>query len=184
MRNWFLYIALALICFSFTQDANLIPWKETTKLAWTDFNGLPNNSSPYKALTESSMTAEISGKNTEAHISIKTFFDKNRSWVKEIKTEELLGHEQLHFDITELWSRKFRQKLKGKSFSFKTFQRDLKTIQSEIDKGDKSMQLDYDKETKHSEIVESQLKWEKKIKEELQKLSAFAETDITCTLDK
>jgi hypothetical protein len=184
MRKSFICITLAVICLSFTQDAGLIPWTENNKLSWADFKGAPNMSSPYKALTESTMTAEVSGKNTEAHISIKTFFDKSRSWVKEIKTDELLAHEQLHFDITELWARKFRQKLKGKTFSIKIFQRELKTIQSGIDKEDKAMQVEYDKETKHSEIAENQKKWEKNIKEELQKLNAFAETDISCILTK
>ena len=184
MKTLFVSIALLSICFSFTQDANLILWNENTKVSWSDFKGAPDNSSPYKALTESEIKTEIAARNGLAQISIKTFFDKSRSWVKDIKTDELLAHEQLHFDISELASRKFRQKLKGKTFSFKTFQHDLKAMQSDINAENKAMQLEYDKETKHSEITESQIKWEKKIKEALQKLNAFAETDITCTLSK
>ncbi len=178
-----LKILFVLICFSFTQDDNLILWQESNKVAWTDFKAAPNASSPYKAFTESEIKSEIAAKNNEAHITIKTFFDKNKSWVKD-KTDELLAHEQLHFDITELWARKFRQKIKGKTFSFKTFQKELKAIQNDIYKGSKDMQTDYDKETQHSVVVASQKKWEKKIKADIENLKAFAAAEVSCTLTK
>ena len=40
-------------------------------------------------------------------------FDPNTSWVRNPKTasEALLRHEQLHFDITEVYARLMRQKL-------------------------------------------------------------------------
>jgi hypothetical protein len=183
MKHSFLYLTMAIICVSFTQDDNLIFWQETNKLTWDDFKDKPNASSPYKAFTESEIKTEMSAKNNEAHIIIKTFFDKNKSWVKN-KTDELLAHEQLHFDITELWSRKFRQKIIGKTFSFKTFQKELKAIQNDIYKGSKEMQTDYDKETQHSVIVASQKKWEKKIKAEIENLNAFATAEVSCTLTK
>jgi lipopolysaccharide export LptBFGC system permease protein LptF len=182
MKNLFLFIALAFVCLSFTKDDNTILWNETTKLAWTDFKGNPNNSSPYKAFTESNIHTEISAKNNEANISIKVFFDKNKSWVKEANNAELLKHEQTHFDITELWARKFRQKLKGKTFSFKSFQNDLNTIQAGIFKDSKEMQVLYDKETEHSVNTANQQKWNKKITEELKNLGEFSATEISCTL--
>jgi hypothetical protein len=182
MKHSFLYLTMVIICFSFTQDDNSIPWQAGSKLIWTDFKGKPDASS-YKAFTESEIKMEFSAKNNEAHISIKTFFDKTKSWVKD-RTDELLAHEQLHFDITELWARKFRQKVKGKTFSFKTFQKELKAIQNEIYKGSKEMQTDYDKETQHSVVVASQKKWGKKIAEDLQKLNAFATAEVSCTLTK
>jgi lipopolysaccharide export LptBFGC system permease protein LptF len=183
MKHIALYIALVIICFSFTQDDNLIFWQEANKLTWDDFKDKPNASSPYKAFTESEIKSEVAAKNNEAHITIKTFFDKNKSWVKD-RTDELLAHEQLHFDITELWARKFRQKISGKTFSFKTFQKELKAIQSEIYKGSKDMQTDYDKETQHSIVVASQKKWEKKIKADIESLKTFATAEVSCTLTK
>ena len=183
MKSLFLYLTFVFICFSFTQDDSLIFWQETNKLTWDDFKAKPSASSPYKAFTESEIKTEMSAKNNEAHIIIKTFFDKNKSWVKD-RTDELLAHEQLHFDITELWSRKFRQKLKGKTFSFKTFQKELNAIQSSIYKESKDMQIDYDKETQHSIVVASQKKWEKKIKTDIESLKTFATAEVSCTLTK
>ena len=132
MKKLFSFIAIAITCLSFINDDNTILWSETTKLAWIDFKGVPNNASPYKAFTESNIHTEIAAKNNEATISIKVFFDKNKSWAKETTNSELLMHEQIHFNITELWARKFRQQLKGKTFSIKTFQAELNTIQSGI----------------------------------------------------
>ena len=184
MKNLFLYIALAFVCLSFTKDGDTILWNETTKLVWVDFKGAPNNSSSYKAFTESEIKTEIAAKKNEATISIKVFFDKNKSWVKETSNAELLKHEQTHFDITELWARKFRQKLKGKTFSFKSFQSELNTIQTAIYKESKEMQVLYDKETEHSVNAANQQKWNKKTAEDLKKINAFSATEITCTLTK
>jgi hypothetical protein len=184
MKGLLKFVTLIIICLSFTQDDNLILWQEGSKLTWDDFKGKPNMSSPFKALTESEIKTEISAKNNEAHLIIKTFFDKNNSWVKDIKTDELLAHEKLHFDITELWARKFRQKIKGQTFNFKTFQKELNAVQSAIHEESKEMQIAYDKETRHAEIVVSQKKWEKKIAEDLYKLRTFAIPEVNCTLSK
>ena len=183
MKHIFLFVTLLVVCFSFTQDDNLIAWQETSKLSWTDFKAKPNTSSHYKAFTESEIKTDVAAENNEAHVGIKTFFHKDHSWVKD-KTEALLAHEQLHFDITELWARKFRQKLQGKTYTFKTFQKELNAVSSEIYKESKEMQLAYDKETQHSEIVDVQKKWEQKIKTDIENLKAFAATEATCTLTK
>ena len=183
MKHIFLFVTLLLVCFSFTQDDNLISWQQNSKLTWDDFKAIPNSSSKYKAFTESEIKTAVAAKNNEAHISIKTFFNKNQSWVKD-KTDALLAHEQVHFDITELWARKFRQKLQGKTYTFKTFQKELNAISSGIYKESKEMQVAYDEETQHSEIVTAQKKWEQKIKTEIEKLNAFAATDVSCTLTK
>ncbi len=172
MKNLFLSIALAFVCLSFIKDSDTILWGEAVKLVWADF----------KAFTESNIHTEIAAKNSEATISIKVFFDKNKSWVKETNNAELLKHEQTHFDITELWARKFRQKLKGKTFSFKSFQNELNNIQASIFKDSKEMQVLYDKETEHSVNTANQQKWNKKIAEDLKNLNAFSTTEITCTL--
>jgi hypothetical protein len=184
MKRFFLYILLNLICLSFIKDDNSILWNEATKLVWPDFKGAPDSSSPYKAFTESGIHTEISAKNNEAIISIKVSFDKTKSWTKETNSRELLTHEQVHFDITEVWARKFRQKLKGKTFSIKTFQSELNATQASIFKESKEIQVLYDKETEHSVNKANQQKWNKKIAEELKSLSTFSAPEISCTLIK
>ena len=66
----------------------------------------------------------------------------------------------------------------------KAFQNEIRTLQNSIFMESKNMQQEYDKETKHSEIAESQKHWEKKIKEDLEKLAAYSAHEVICTIRK
>src|SRR5579872_4328795 len=123
MKNLFYTVPMALLFFAFQTD-NKIMWKETTKLVWDDFKGKPDGSSPYKANTETEVAVDIKTKGDLAIITLECCFIKNASWTKDNKNPGLLIHEQMHFNITEISVRKFRQKLKGKIFPAKTFQQE------------------------------------------------------------
>ena len=181
MRFSLLLISFVLFAF---QSSDKIPFKDNSLLTWDDFKGPPQNNSPYKALTETQTTIDIKTKGDEAFITIQNYFDKNLSWTKGKDNPNLLGHEQTHFNISEVWTRKFRQRLKGKTYSVKTFQKELNAIHSEIHKEAKAMQTEYDKETEHSVNEANQLKWNKKISNELQKLNAFSGVEVSCKLSK
>jgi len=183
MKNIFLKLAvLSGFLFAFQTD-NLIPWKDSRKLTWNDFKGKPDSASPFKARTESTLNIQVETKGMEVMITMVTCFDKNTSWVKE-KRDVLLTHEQTHFDIAELWSRKFKQRLKGKTFPGKTFQSVLNKMHSDIQKEGKAMQALYDKETDHSVNAQAQEKWTKKINADLKSLSEFVPAMVTCKLSK
>lgn len=177
-------LAIGFLLFMSFQSDNKIFWKENTLLTWDDFKGKPNDSSPYKALTESVVTIDIRSKGYEAIVTIRNYFDKTQSWTKDRKNDILLNHEQGHFNIAEIWTRKFRQKLNGKTFVIKTFQKELNAMHTEIHKESRAMQVEYDKETEHSVNEAGQQKWNKKISNELQKLSAFSLAEVSCKLSK
>lgn len=177
-----LSLTLLVILLSF-QSENIIPWKESRKLTWDDFKASPDQSSKYKALTESIINISIAGKGQEATIQVVANFDKNTSWVKE-RTSDLLKHEQGHFDIVELWARKFKQKLKGKTYNVKTFQKELNELYGEMNRESKSMQIEYDRSTEHSVNTKEQEKWNKKIAADLKSLSEFVAPEVTCKLVK
>ncbi len=181
MRFCFLFVVIILSSF---QSDNKIFWKENTLLTWDDFKGKPDASSPYKALTKSVVTIDIKTKGMEAFLTIQNYFDKNLSWTKDKSNAYLLSHEQTHFNIAEVWTRKFRQKIKGKTFELKSFQRDLNDMHSEIHRESKIIQMEYDKETEHSVNETNQQKWNKKINNELQELSAFSAMEVSCKLSK
>lgn len=172
----------ALIFCSFQEDNN-ISWTESRKLTWSDFQGKPDASSPFKAKTESNLDIRISTKGMEATITMQTSFSKKASWVK-TETDLLLKHEQTHFDIAELWTRKFKQKLKGKTFPVKSFQSTLNQLHRDIQREGKAMQAMYDKETDHSINEKEQEKWTKKITADLKSLSEFTAPAVTCKLSK
>jgi hypothetical protein len=181
-RPAFLFLVVIGFLFSFQAD-NIIPWTENRKLTWDDFKGKPDATSPYKAKTESNFSMQIETKGMEAIINMQNCFNKIKSWVKE-KNNLLLEHEQTHFDIAEVWIRKFKQLLQGKTFSVKTFQQELNAMHSEINRGGKAMNAQYDKETEHSINQEAQKKWNKKVAEELKSLNTYASSKVTCKLTK
>lgn len=174
---------LLFIAFAFTDDNHIIWWKDSQKLQWTDFRAKPDKSSPYKALTESGIKIEIAAKGNDATIVLRTYFDKNNSWKKE-ENDNLLQHEQLHFDITELCTRKFRQKLDGKTFKISTFQSQLNAMHSEAFRESKQMQQQYDNDTDHSVKTAEQQKWNRKVAEEIKSLNAYSAEEVHCKLVK
>ncbi len=99
---------------------NIIYWKKDYKLKWDDFQGLPDTTKNYLAVTTSEIADnEIPVKGQDSlKIVILTEFLKDFSykwfahlWDTNFKTEAL-EHEQIHFDITEVYARKLRQKIK------------------------------------------------------------------------
>ena len=174
-------ILISTIYFSFQSDDKIL-WKETTKLVWDDFKGKPDASSSYKANTETEITVDVKVKNENATIILQCYFVKNLSWTKDKNNSGLLVHEQMHFNISEIGARKFRKKLKDKTFLGKNFQQELNKMHSEINRESKTMQNEYDKETEHSVNTKAQEKWNKKISEELKSLNSFSSTSVDCLI--
>src|SRR5690625_3492554 len=93
---------------------------------------------------------------------------KYDSWVKE-KKELLLNHEQIHFNITELYTRKIRKDLQkylddNKSHELDSIAKIYHCLEDEF----WETQFLYDKETNHSKNTVEQKKWDRKIDRLLQ----------------
>jgi hypothetical protein len=112
---------------------------------------------------------------------IVCFFKRYRSWSKLKDSESLLKHEQLHFDIAELITRKIR---KGYATHIsKDINETAIHIKSVFDKYYNqeldSLNAEYDAQTNHGTIPNVQKEWESKIVKELKKLEAYANTRVT-----
>lgn len=165
----------------FSQNQNdQILWSKNHKISWDDFQGLPDSTSVFSANT--SVIVDYSHKTSESKIeySIYCYFLKKSSWTKKTTSEKLLVHEQLHFDIAELITRKIRR-------AFTLYQsKNLKETQIFIDKTNKDFYLEelpifnkkYDTETNHGLIADKQKEWEQKIAAELKKLEAYSTTKV------
>lgn len=156
-------------------------WEENRKLVWEDFQGEPSKVIPYHANTSSGMTYSwgLKGayKKFELTYNVQSFFITDQSWVKpSYENDHLLKHEQLHFDISELFARKLREKLSkvDNSKLSKNSGLELNKLYENLSAERSLMQDQYDKETNHSENKEAELKWQAKIVEELNKLAAFS----------
>lgn len=165
-----------------SQDEPVISWNEGYKLSWSDFKGSPNKSESASAITASGITIGLSVKESNGRVisftsNVYAHFYPEQSWykVKEANAH-VLGHEQLHFDITELYARKFRQRISQLKVS-NTISSQLKKLHNTI-RNELALEQDtYDAETNYSRNVEQQAKWKAHIATELSKLSKYKSVD-------
>ena len=165
--------SLLLVCVTVIQTNNLIPWSASRKLAWSDFKGTPDSHSPNAALTSSNINIEFGYDDDRFQYAIKCNFDKNRSWVR-IKNNEVLAHEQGHFDIAEIYARKLNRIMKAYRFNAKTASTDVNLLYENTMKQHRQVQTQYDHETDYSRNKQKQEEWLKKIADDLKGLEEFA----------
>ncbi|WP_417943020.1 hypothetical protein [Flavobacterium sp. RS13.1] len=120
-KNLLLFICLLFICCSinvfkesknhnFKEDIDRILWSSKRKLVWDDFRGIPDTSrTNIGALTSSKIEiTENDVLNGIPKYVVQCYFVKSKSWTTVSDASSLL-HEQLHFDIDELFTRKIRK---------------------------------------------------------------------------
>ena len=158
-------------------------WNASNKLAWANFKALPDQKVSAAAVTASGITFGFSITQTDDNqvlsfdTEVNAHFYPEKSWFKpELADRHLLKHEQLHFDITELHVRKFREQI-TKLNSFSTVKQDLNQLNESINRALSKLQNAYDTETDYSRNEESQAKWQEYITVELKKLAEFKSED-------
>lgn len=165
-----------------TQDKSVITWSESYKLSWSNFKAKPNQAERASAITASGITFGFSIKEKNAKVisfttDVFAHFYPEQSWFKPVETDaHVLGHEQLHFDITELYARMFRQHISQLKIS-NSINSQLKKMHSTINKELAALQDVYDTETDYSRNVKQQAKWKVHIATELAKLSKYKLVD-------
>jgi hypothetical protein len=178
MNTKIILLIATFLCFGHSFTDETIPWNESRKLTWTDFKDAPNPNSGAVALTASGITFGFSiqrsgGKPTGFNTTVESLFYPDKSWyLTERASTYILGHEQLHFDITELHARKFRQQISRLKVS-SSIRAELDRLHTSINRASAEMQNRYDRESNHSIIKEAQVKWQNYIAVELKKLNQF-----------
>lgn len=104
-------------------------------------------------------------------------FYPGQSWYKpKLADNHVLSHEQFHFNITELYARKFRQRISLLETS-NNIKKELNQLYKIIKMELGEMQNKYDNESNYSRDVENQAKWEVFVTSELEKLSKYKSID-------
>ena len=159
-----------------TSNGLAIDWHIHDKLGYGDFKAKSKNSHGFAIATASSNFGYIVIEGTEDfEIDIYVqFYCKESWWNPRMKMDDVLSHEQLHFDICELYGRKFYKailelKETGK-FNEYTIARLYDKMESEFDE----YQDLYDDETDHSTNGKMQRNWDEFIQTELEKMSEYA----------
>lgn len=165
---------MLIIVSSFQNNENIIVWSKTRKLAWSDFQGNISHDKTHEGINVYKESEEDAARSrvaialyfqcegSKANHTVRAEFEKNNSWYyAKHKTEAVLSHEQLHFDITELYARKLKMKLVAlnnpcdKSYVGKVYQANEEAFGKFSDQ--------YDIETSHGVNKLKQSEWETKI---------------------
>lgn len=156
-----------------TSDDDEIRWTDRSEITFDDFKGSVPESSPWAALTASYIYFNYSTTNGRiSMIKVYASFKKNESWMK-TNRDDVLGHEQLHFAITEYFARKLyaeSQALKEKAGDPSAAANSLfKKINESCDR----LQATYDSETEHGIKTEAQAQWKAKLESMLKEYDAY-----------
>lgn len=170
VRPW-----LFLIFLTFTrppvQDTDAISWEAGRKLSWADFRGDAPETKQVAATTASGISYSFQSEGNRGlyrvDYEVNAFFYPHKSWYhKELCDSVVLRHEQLHFDITELYARRMRKLMAGKTFG-SDVRAEVRRIFKRINRELSEFQARYDRETDFSRDREAQARWNAEIARKL-----------------
>ena len=173
------YLIAILFPLCLFQDEPIMTWNHDYRLEWSDFNGKSTEGTSVVAVTASGITFSFSTKKTKTRLidynyTVKADFYPEKSWYsKHRATDNILNHERLHFDITELFARKFRQRIENTTFNM-SISNQMGRLHDVINTELESMQNKYDAETNHSQNIEKQKEWQTRIIVQLNNLSRYS----------
>ena len=156
-----------------------IYWSENVKLKWSNFKSKINNQHGENVVAYTNcgwIYSYIRSSNPKVPIKIKieTVFNEDKSWkdAKRINSYVLL-HEQKHFDVAEIFSRKLRKEVAEKIKTNSDFDRYFQDIYARILKDYQNFQKAYDGETKNGIVEEKQSEYNRIIAEELENYKSY-----------
>lgn len=164
------FIITFFACIVTNAQDSLIVWSGSKPLRWTDFSGPVKPGSEYDAevFAEVQYRYIFKDKNN-FKFDVFATFSRNTSWSRKSKqSEALLKHEQMHFDLAELYARKLQEEFEKYNYT-ENFAKEIVAIFEPLKKEYHSMQLKCDEETNHSLNREKQEQWEAYIQAELLK---------------
>jgi hypothetical protein len=159
--------------------AGAVTWSADRPLRWADFASTSPHAGDEGALTAYSVFygANCAGK-TFDFLAVAGFLPKD-SWVRpdvtldRARSERTLRHEQTHFDLTEVFTRRLRKSFTDLYQPCTRVDRDLDSLAAQVLRSEKEEQQRYDQETRHGLAADAQAEWERRVKEDLASLRSF-----------
>lgn len=175
-------IVLLLVFFQLSapaqQPGNFLRWEEGKPLRWHHFKGRPEaEDKVHAAVTFAGIDLKADRINLLGEITFRAHavFDQQQSWsFPERQTPEILQHEQLHFDIAEVYARKLERKLNALRIR-KGQKAAAKELQQRYTRAQLACQARYDAETVHGLNRQQQQAWRALIRQELNNPSSWLE---------
>lgn len=167
-----LLVLLPLFCYAQREDEEgALAWEPGIELQWEDFRAEPpidNGVAAYTAtgLSYTFNTPGASG-NYRLDAEVIAYFYPEKSWyLPKLSSSEVLEHQRLHFDIAEIYARKMRKILSERTFS-ENVHSEIHQIFSELNRELYDYQNSYDFDTYFSRNRKEQLRWNKRIAQQL-----------------
>lgn len=159
-----------------TSEGPVIEWESDVKLKYSDFKADKKGSPGFAvATTASAFGYRIDDSGGEISGSVFVVFYCNKSWWnRDYLLNKVLEHEQLHFDICELFGRKLYQEIIALRNSNRLTIKNINKVYSKLDKQYSNYQERYDEDTDHSTNGEQQSLWNKKVKKQLAAMSRYS----------
>lgn len=167
-------LAIVILMTSANYSTDVIFWNKDQRLSWSDFKGAPRyDLTNMAALTSSGISYYTGCNNGTFKYKIESYFDKQESWVKDdAKDYFRLEHEQIHFDITELFARKLRKLLSQRDFKCYEEMEFRQIVDTFLNNWETEQRI-YDINSQYSRDLEVQTEWKKKVEIELEEHEAF-----------
>ena len=173
-------------------NPGVICWQPGVKLRWKDFEAHRSPAQaayPRQATLAACCTSEIAIlPYRDAHdrptLLVESFFIKSKSWVRDSTRADsklVLAHEQLHFDINELYARKIRLKIAQQYTGTRPengldLQDEISALLHEVNLFNQT----FDRETHQDPSLGRLRQWQALVAQDLNALEAYQSTACTC----
>ncbi len=149
------------------KESNTMSWSKDKKLTWDDFRGsIPHDADEVTAAATYCGIGFETNTFNSAHpealkVNVYNTFYLDDSWARpEERNEKVLAHEQGHFDLCELFTRKLRQRMSLLKANPATLKTTLANIYEELQEEYRREQESYEEETGHGLNLVQQKKWQ------------------------
>jgi hypothetical protein len=162
-----LLISISILLLSFMQNSNEKIWDANSPLTWDDFQGIERSKEFDTKIVSNTFCGEVFrykrlGNDSNSYVfkfEVRSVMVKNKSWVDpKYRTAELLQHEQLHFNISEYFSRQLLLALQNGKYT-PNFRNEIRERRHKLSVQRETMQHLYDEQTRRSLNKKMQSKW-------------------------
>ena len=156
-----------------TPEGDTIYYSVKRPLTWADFKDRPRDSHfeaeilPVIGYTEQN---QVVNGIIYVDMSIKVSVAKSDCWVKGLKDDYILNHEQRHFDIEKIAGERYKKKLLAVKLPTDNFYGPINMEYLEALRDATRIQKQYDAETRHGQDRVAQEQWNEQIDKELREL--------------
>jgi hypothetical protein len=163
------------------EGVDSILWSAERRVTWKDFLATPDRASEASAMTAYVISATADCRADGAfHVDVVSAFIPERSWVRVAvlanpeASRAALRHEQTHFDLAEVQTRKIRWALSALVDPCAKTKAEVDAVIDPFMQEDLATQARYDRDTRSGTDARRQDEWDEAAARELRALAAWA----------